>query len=72
MCVATPPCETLMSKNERPSQTNAVINDKLQGTVVTYLRYGGIFNNQIKKGLLVLSIVICLLFYGPCRLSQNK
>ena len=53
MCVATPPCETLMSENERPSQTNAVINDKLQGTVVTYLRYGGIFNNQIKKGLLL-------------------
>ena len=26
-------CETLMSENERQSQTNAVINDKLQGTV---------------------------------------
>jgi len=42
-----------MSENVRPSQTNAVINDKLQGTVVTYLRYGGIFNNQIKKDLLL-------------------
>jgi len=45
--------ETLMSENERQSQTNAVINDKLQGTVVTYLRCGGIFNNPIKNGLLL-------------------
>jgi len=29
------------------------INDKLQGTVVKYLRFGGIVNNQIKKGLLL-------------------
>jgi len=36
------PCETLMSKIEELSQTNAVINDKL---VVTYLRCVGIFNN---------------------------
>jgi len=42
-----------MSENKRQSQTNAVINDKLQGTVVTDLRCGGIFNNQIKKGLLL-------------------
>ena len=53
ICVATLPCETLMSENERQSQTNAVINDKLQGTVVTYLRCGGIGNNQIKKSLLL-------------------
>ena len=33
------------------AQTNAVINDKLLGTVVTYLRCGVIFNKQIKKGL---------------------
>ena len=26
------------------------INDKLQGSVVTYLRCGGVVNNQIKKG----------------------
>jgi len=32
ICVAALPCETLMSENERQSQTNAVINDKLQGT----------------------------------------
>jgi len=41
-------------------QTNAVINDKLQGTVVTYLTCGGIFNNQIKKGL---SLHIPVIFF---------
>jgi len=30
-----------------------MINGKLQGSVVTYLRYGGVVNNQIKKGLLL-------------------
>jgi len=29
------------------------INDKLQGSVTTYLSYGGLVNNQIKKGLLL-------------------
>ena len=29
------------------------INDKLQGSVTTYLRCGGIVKNQIKKGLLL-------------------
>ena len=52
-CYITLLCETLMSENERQSQTNALINDKLQGTVVTYFRYGVIFNNQIKQGLLL-------------------
>jgi len=42
-----------MSKNERQSQTNAVMNDKLQGTVFTYLRRGEIFSNQIKIGILL-------------------
>jgi len=37
ICVATLLCKTLLSENERQSQTNAVINDNLQGTVVTYL-----------------------------------
>jgi len=32
---------------------NKAINDILQGTVVTYLRCGGIVSNQIKKGLLL-------------------
>ena len=43
--VATLPCETLLSAKQ-------AINDKLQGSVVTHLRYDGVVNNQIKKGLL--------------------
>jgi len=42
-----------MSENERQSQTNAVINDKLQGAVVACLKCGGISNNQINQGLLL-------------------
>jgi len=44
--VAILPCETLMSAK----QAN---KDKLQGSVATYLRCGGVVNNQIKKGLLL-------------------
>jgi len=29
------------------------INDKLQGSVATYLKCGGVVNNQIKKGLVL-------------------
>jgi len=29
------------------------INNKLQGSVATYLKSGGFVNNQIKKGLLL-------------------
>jgi len=29
------------------------INDKLQGSLATYLMCGGFVNNQIKKGLLL-------------------
>ena len=29
------------------------INDNLQGSVATYLRRGGVYNNKIKKGLLL-------------------
>ena len=39
-------CETLLSAKQ-------TINDKLQGSVATYLRYGGVVNKQIKKGLLL-------------------
>jgi len=45
-CVATLPCETLMSAKQ-------AINDKLQNSVAAYLRCGEIVNNQIKKGLLL-------------------
>jgi len=44
--VATLPCETLMSVKQ-------AINNKLQGSVATYLRYSGVVDNQIKKGLLL-------------------
>jgi len=48
--VATLPCAILISAKQ-------AINDKfLQGSVATYLRCGGVVNNQIKKGLL-LSVV---------------
>jgi len=40
------PCETLMSAKE-------AIGDKLQGSVATYLKRGGVINNQTKKGLLL-------------------
>ena len=33
--------------------TKQAINDKVRGNVATYLRCGGIGNNQIKKGLLL-------------------
>ena len=44
--IATLPGETLMSAKQ-------ATNDKLQGSVATYLKCGGVLNNQIKKGLLV-------------------
>jgi len=28
-------------------------DDKLQGSVATHLRFGGVVNNQIKEGLLL-------------------
>ena len=36
--------------NINVSKTIKAINDKLQGCVATHLRYGGVVNNQIKKG----------------------
>jgi len=44
--VSTLPGETLMSVKQ-------AINDKLQGSLATYLMCGGFVNNQIKKGLLL-------------------
>jgi len=40
--VATLPCETLMSAKH-------AINDKLQGSVATYLGCDGVVDNQIKQ-----------------------
>jgi len=44
--VAALPCETLMPAKQ-------AVKDKLQGSVATYLRCGGVINNQIKIGLLL-------------------
>ena len=44
--VATLPCETFMSAKQ-------AINDKLQGSVATRLRFSGVDNNEIKTGLLM-------------------
>jgi len=40
--VSTLPCETFLMSAKQT-------NDKLQGIVSTYLRCGGVVNNQIKK-----------------------
>jgi len=32
------------------------INDKLQGSVAAYLRFGGVVSKQIKKGLLLVCV----------------
>jgi len=45
--VATLPRDTLIMSAKH------AINDKLQGSVATYLRRGGVVNNQIKKGLVL-------------------
>ena len=44
-------CEALMSAKQ-------AINDKLQGSVATNWRCGGVVNNQIMKGLLLSLLVI--------------
>ena len=44
--VSTLPYEILMLAKQ-------ATNDKLQGSVATYLRCGGVVNNQIKKGSLL-------------------
>ena len=48
--VATLPCETLLSAKQ-------AIDDKLHGSVATYLRCDRVVNNQIKKGLLLSLLV---------------
>ena len=44
--VASLPCETLMSAKQ-------AINDKLQGSVATYLRCDGVVNNLIKMSTIL-------------------
>ena len=53
------PCETPMSAKQ-------AINDKVQGSVATYLRCGGVVNNQIMKGLLLSLLVIFFSNFFVC------
>ena len=46
------------------------INDKLKGSIATYLRYGEVFNNQIKKGLL-LSVLVKNVFFKKVNIWQS-
>jgi len=43
-------------------------NDELQGSVATYLRCGGVVNNQIKKGLL---LSVSELFFKSVNIWQS-
>jgi len=45
------PCEILMPQTSDSRNPMSWINNKLQSSVATHLRHGGIVNNHIKKGL---------------------
>ena len=47
--VATVPYETSILAKQ-------AVNDKLQGRVATYLRCGGVVNNQVKTGFIAESV----------------
>jgi len=49
----TTPCICCHTSVWNTNLRKQAINDKLQGSVATYLKYGGVVNNQIKKGLLL-------------------
>jgi len=59
--LATLPCETLMPAKQ-------IVNGKLQGGVATYIRCGGIVNNQIKKGLL---LSLSVIFFKSVNICQS-
>ena len=61
--VATLPCETLTSAKQ-------AINDKLQGSVATRLRSGGVVNNQIQKGLLELLVSLPVIFFQSVNIAM--
>ena len=56
----TAPCMCCYTILRNINVSKQAINDKLQGSVATYWRCGGIVNNQIKKGLLPSLSVIFL------------
>ena len=49
----TAPCICCYTTLWNIDVSKKAINDKLQGSVATCLRCGGLINNQIKKGLLL-------------------
>jgi len=49
----TTPCICCYTTLWNINVSKQAINDKLQGSVATYWRYGGVINNQIEKGLLL-------------------
>ena len=59
--VATLPSETL-------TWAKQAINEKLQGSVTTYLRYGGVVNNQIRKDLL---LSVSAIFFKSVNIWQS-
>ena len=66
------PCYTRQKMSDDRMQTNAVINDKLLGTVVAYFRFGGIFNNQVKKCLLLSLPVIFFILVNVWHIYREK
>jgi len=54
-----PSCRPTNSVKALKAIRKQAINDKLQGSVATYLRCGGVVNNQIMKGLLLSLSVKC-------------
>ena len=49
----TAPCMCCYTTLWNVNVSKTAINDKLQGSVTIYVRYGGIVNNQIENGLLL-------------------
>ena len=49
-----------------------VIKDRLQGSVATYFRCGGVVNNQIKKGLLMSLSEKKLKYVNICKATSKN
>jgi len=62
--VATLPCES-----ETLTSAKQAINDKLQGSVATYLRCGRVVNHQIRKGLL---LSLSVIFFKSVNIWQER
>jgi len=49
----TIPCICCHTTSRNINVRKQTINDKLQGSAATYLRFGGVVNNRVKEGLLL-------------------